>query len=318
MTSIMQSIALRRAYSYMRMICVICFTLSVLPVSGQVWRRNHSAGLNGDNYHFGYVSGSMGYSMLQMSSSSAVSKGALGGSLGIGYEFRNSGFWTSMGVQISMHRSSLLVDQYTRDFDGFDTQGKAAVFHYRVDQTDEHTWNFFDVPIMVGYYIQGFYIGAGPKLSYAIRPTTISRGTYNFSATNTDYNIPFEDMPNHMYTDYAFRSKAANRLNVGVSLIGEIGYDLLSSVGTRSQLCHVLKLGFYFEYGLNNFAASWDEAQPNIVPEQQNATRATVYPYINTLSGRIVPFYAGAKLTYMIGGSRTARAGFHHGCMCYQ
>ena len=288
MTSIMQSIALRRAYSNMRMICVICFTLSVLPVSGQVWRRNHSAGLNGDNYHFGYVSGSMGYSMLQMSSSSAVSKGALGGSLGIGYEFRNSGFWTSMGVQISMHRSSLLVDQYTRDFDGFDTQGKAAVFHYRVDQTDEHTWNFFDVPIMVGYYIQGFYIGAGPKLSYAIRPTTISRGTYNFSATNTDYNIPFEDMPNHMYTDYAFRSKAANRLNVGVSLIGEIGYDLLSSVGTRSQLCHVLKLGFYFEYGLNNFAASWDEAQPNIVPEQQNATRATVYPYINTLSGRIV------------------------------
>ena len=317
MKSIMQSKALHRAYGYMRMICVICFALSFLPVSGQVWRRNRSVGLNGDNYHFGYVSGSMGYSMLQMSTSSAVSKGALGGSLGVGYEFRNSGFWTSVGVQISMHRSTLIVDQYTRDFDGFDTQGKAAVFHYRVDQTDEHTWNFFDVPIMVGYYIQGFYIGAGPKLSYAIRPTTISRGTYNFSATNTDYDIPFEDMPNHMYTDYAFRSKAANRLNVGVSIIGEIGYDLLSSVGTRSQLCHVLKLGFYFEYGLNNFAASWDEAQPNIVPEKQNATRATVYPYINTLSGRIVPFYAGAKLTYMIGGSRTARAGYHKGCMCY-
>ena len=66
-------------------------------------------GLNGDNYHFGYVSGSMGYSMLQMSTSSAVSKGALGGSLGVGYEFRNSGFWTSVGVQISMHRSTLIV-----------------------------------------------------------------------------------------------------------------------------------------------------------------------------------------------------------------
>ena len=118
-----------------------------------------------------------------------------------------------------------------------------------------------------------------------------------------------------LYADIdLMREDIAKRFGIGRHRLN----DLLSSVGTRSQLCHVLKLGFYFEYGLNNFAASWDEAQPNIVPEQQNATRATVYPYINTLSGRIVPFYAGAKLTYMIGGSRTARAGFHHGCMCYQ
>jgi hypothetical protein len=50
-----------------------------------------------------------------------------------------------------------------------------------------------------------------------------------------------------------------------------------------------------------------------------DATTAIINPYVNTFASpnRTVPFFTGVKLTYMIGGSRTARAGMHHGCMCY-
>lgn len=296
---------------------LVLLWIGIVPILAQA----HSGhGLNGDNYHFGYISGSAGYSMLQMNYADAVSQGNCGGTVGLGYEFRNNGFWTSVGAQLSFHRSSLLIDEYTRDFAGWDTQNKHTTLHYRVNQKDDFNWQFIDVPIMIGYYMKGFYVGAGPKLSYAINPQTHSSGTYNLSATNDEYNVTFSDMPDRGYTDYDFESDTQNRLNLGVSLIGEIGYDLLSSVGSRSTICHVLKLGFYFEYGLNNFVGTWDSPQPNIKPDPANATQATVYPYFNTLTGthRTVPFYAGLKLTYMIGGSRTARAGFHQGCMCYQ
>lgn len=293
--------------------------VSCLPLSAQ-YRRRGSGGLDGDNYHFGYMSGIIGYSMLDTRAVGVLPIGSLGGGVGVGYEFRNSGFWTNVGVQFSFHRSQLQLDPYTIDYEGFDTQGKAATLHYRVSQTDEVKWNFLDIPILFGYYTHGFHLGAGLKLSYAIHPTTRTTGSYNLSATNHEYNVTFRDMPDKGYTDYPFNNTYDNRLNIGASLIGEIGYDLLSSMPSRSRVCHVAKLSFYFEYGLNNLAKGWDVPQSAITPEQRDATKATVYPYMNTFGtpNRTVPFFAGAKITYMIGGSRTARSGFHHGCMCYQ
>lgn len=316
--------------------------LLTLPVSGQSFRSRHGAFSGGDDYHFGYISGSVGYSMLQTNIANAMPYGNVGGAVGLGYEFRNSGFWANVGVQLSFHRSKLKVDEYDTFnpswsyndsrydmFRGHDTQGKPAVFQYRVNQVDEMEWNFIDVPVLLGYYVRGFHVGAGLKVSYAINPTTRSAGTFNLSATNEDYYpIRFENMPDRGYKDYAFDKKISNRLNVGASLIGEIGYDLLSSVPTRSRICHVLKLSFYFEYGLNNYLRSTDDPTSRITFDQTesstpksviNATKATINPYINTFEKPVhtVPFFTGVKLTYMIGGSRTARVGAHHGCMCY-
>lgn len=294
-----------------------------LAMSAQSFRRHHSAFEDGDDYHFGYISGSIGYSMLQTSLPNAMPHGALGGAVGLGYEFRNSGLWANVGVQMSFHRSSLAIDEYTYEYPGLDTQGKDVTLQYRVNQTDEMEWNYVDVPMLVGYYIRGFHVGAGVKVSYALNPVTRSRGTYSLSGLYDTYAEPFHDMPDRGYTDYDFDNRVANQLKVGASLIGEIGYDLLSSMPTRSRICNVLKLAFYFEYGLNNQTRKWETPQDRIVPaENTNPTPATkmiVNPYVNTFAnpGRTVPFFTGVKLTYMIGGSRTARVGFHHGCMCY-
>ena len=311
-----------------RLVYISLIVLFATPMSAQRYRSHSGFGAM-DNFHFGYVSGTVGYSMLQTKMSSALPKGNLGGAIGVGYEFRNSGFWTSVGVQLSFHRSSLIIDEYdTRKeanqnpYRGYDTQGHKTTFHYRVNQVDEMEWNFLDVPIIFGYYVKGFHLGAGIKVSYALNPKTRAFGTYNLSATNDEYNVTFEDMPDRGYTDYRFDAYHTNRLNVGVSAIGEIGYDLLSKARVRSSMCHVLRLSFYFEYGLNNYLQSWDAAEPRVVPDRDNMLNATVYPYLNTFTtpARTVPFYTGVKLTYMIGGNphmhqSSAREG---GCMCYQ
>ena len=316
-------------------IMAVLMMFSSIPMSGQSFRRHVNPFDNGDDYHFGYVSGSVGYSMLQTGISNIVPSGNVGGTVGIGYEFRNSGLWVNVGVQMAFHRSSLTMNEYdtynsnlsyySTEYDrfrGLDTQGKPAVFHYRVSQKDEINWNYIDVPILVGYYVKGFHVGAGLKVSYAIRPQTHSTGIYNLSATNEAYYpLRFENMPDRGYKDYEFDNITDNQLNVGVSLIGEIGYDLLSAVPSRSRICNVLKLAFYVEYGLNNQLRINETPTFRVeIPDKNDATKAVINPYFNTIdqSSRTVPFFTGVKLTYMIGGSRTARAGFHHGCMCYQ
>ncbi len=293
------------------------------PLSAQTWRARHTVFEDGDDFHFGYVSGSVGYSMLQTGMTTVTPHGNLGGSVGLGYEFRNSGLWVNLGVQMSFHRSSLAVDEYTFELPGQDTQGKNVQLVYRVNETDEIQWNYVDVPVMVGYYYSGLYLGAGLKLSYAIHPVTRTNGSFDLSGKYDGYPELVSDQPQHGYTQYGFADKRENRLNVTASLIGEIGYDLLSSMPTSDRTCHVLKLGFYFEYGLNNQISKWDTPQPHIEAIGEGRTtpamNVRVNPYLNTFArpDRTVPFFAGVKLTYMIGGSRTARAGFHHGCMCY-
>lgn len=306
------------------LLCAMVMLIS-LSMSGQSFRHHHNPFEGGDDYHFGYISGSVGYSMLQTSVPNAMPYGKLGGSVGLGYEFRNSGLWVNVGAQFSFHRSQLVIDEYdTRSeadqnpYTGFDTQNHATVFHYKVNQTDEQQWNSIDIPVLVGYYTHGFHVGGGLKMSYAFNPQTRTFGTYNLSATNLHYDVTFENMPDRGYTDYPFDYTKNNRLNVGVSLIGEIGYDLLSSVPTRSRICNVLKLSFYVEYGLNNHLRNRETPEPR-VETTADARVAIINPYLNTFANpvRTVPFFTGVKLTYMIGGSRTARVGFHHGCMCY-
>ena len=303
-------------------LCVAVLVYSVLA-SAQTFHRRHNPLEGGDDYHFGWVSGSVGYSMLDTRIPSAKSHGNAGGSVGVGYEFRNSGLWVNMGLQMSFHRSRLAIDEYTFTLPGQDTQGKNVQLLYRVNETDKIQWNFVDIPIMVGYYYSGLYVGGGLKLSYAISPSTTTKGDYDLSGKYAEYSEPISNQPQHGYTQYYFEDQRANKLNVSASFIGEIGYDLLSSMPTSSRICHVLKLGFYFEYGLNNQVSKWETPQSPIETIGNEritpAMNVQVNPYLNTFAQpeRTVPFFAGVKLTYMIGGSRTARAGFHHGCMCY-
>lgn len=300
--------------------------LSAIPSWGQ-YRRRRGGLADGDHFHFGYVSGHVGYSILDTRATGVMPAGSVGGGVGIGYEYRNSGLWANIGVQYSMHRSSLKLDPYVIEHKGYMRDGamkRNGMFLYDVEQTDLIEWNFIDVPILFGYYTHGFHIGAGLKLSYAINANSRTKGTYNLRFKPSDYQIDaYENMPERGLTVYEFENVQPNRLNINCGLIGEIGYDLLSSAPAYGSICHVLKLSFYFEYGLNNSNKGGDKQRFELpAPDDKGEAKAkdvVFNPYLNTEASpvRTVPFFAGAKLTYMIGGSRTARSGFHHGCMCY-
>lgn len=314
---------------------VLCLVMlvSTFPSRGQYHRK--SALAEGDHYHFGYVSGHVGYSILDSHATGVMPAGRTGGGVGVGYEYRNSGLWANVGLQYSMHRSRLKLDPYTIDtpedqnyqyiihFADGTSNTLNGQLHYDVKQKDEIAWHFIDVPILLGYYTHGFHLGAGLKLSYAVGGTSKTRGTYNLRYSPSHIAATYQDMPDRGLREYPFANKQDNRLNIGTSLIGEIGYDLLSSAPFNSRICHVLKLSFYFEYGLNNLNKGGDKKRFELpAPDNAGRARATdvkINPYLNTENSpsRTVPFFAGAKLTYMIGGSRTARRGFHHGCMCY-
>lgn len=301
--------------------------LLTIPASMHARSRHGDA----DNYHFGYLSAAAGYSSLSQNISSAATTGNLGYLVGLGYEFRHTSFWLSVGAQYMQHQSKTAIDDFTYipPFKGVDDQGKNVDYYkYTIHQTDQQLWRTIDVPILLGYYYNGFYVGAGAKVGFSMGSTIQVNGGYDLSAQYTRYMQEFHEV--HYYTNYDLPTTTHNvDLRPQFSLLGEIGYDLLSPMMTNKAICHVLKIGFYFEYGLRTVRPEGSMDVINIdgmsVEEAAKAkvdiTKATLNPYYlstATEGKRIVPYFVGAKLTYMIGGNRYATGTWHKGCMCYQ
>ena len=307
----------------MKRICLLPLAVAVMMLSSMAASAQYRGGYGsgGDNYHFGYLTGGVGYTSLQAAVPDFTPKGGVGGFVGLGYEFRNNGLWLSVGAQFGFHRSKAeITDMQTNDLNGYDQQGKEITLHYDLTEKDQQRWTFVDIPIMVGYYFHGFHIGIGPKVGYALSSKVRSEGTYNITATYNLYNGVMADMPNHNYTNYEYSSDGKANLNPLISIVGEVSYDVLSTVSTRSTLCNILRVGFYFEYGLNNLVSP-NSSNQRIEIIDNDATKVKVNPYLAsglTESHRVVPFFTGLKITYLIGGSKTVRyGGYHKGCHCY-
>jgi hypothetical protein len=177
---------------------------------------------------------------------------------------------------------------------------------------------------MMGYYYNGFYAGLGGKVSFSLSSYVSNSGSFDLKYRYSQY----VDMPTPLVLDdNSLSGKQELRMKVGASLIGEIGYDVLAMRRSRGSTCHLLKVGFYFEYGLNSFISGNADLQkisfPNIDAQRQTiATQPKLNPFysLKHKSGfRAAPYFVGVKLTYMIGGSRTGNTGtWHRGCQCYE
>lgn len=258
--------------------------------------------------HFGYVSAGAGYTSLGGSLPNASLNGRLGGMIGVGYEFQIVGAWLNVGLQLSFHNAAVNPDDETYNYNGIDTQGKPAAFHYAVRQTDVLSYQSIDLPVLIGYYTHGFHIGAGVKIGYAFNARTTTDGSYALSATYAEYGITFSDMPEHGYTTYPVHTTQNNRLPINASIIGEAGYDVLASVQQLSKIKQVLKVGLYFEYGLTSILNNNQTpvSRFELLKPAEDATRAAINPYLSTLtkSNRIVPFMVGIKVSYLIGTTK--------------
>lgn len=273
-----------------------------------------------DNYHFGYVSAAGGYTSLSHRANTISTKGNFGYLFGLGYEFRRHNFWVSSGLQFQSLSSSVSVDEYvyTSPVGGMDDLGrKVNEYRYTVNQRDEQDWKTIDIPIEAGYYNNGFYVGAGFKVAFPAYNAGKVKGTYDVDAVYDRYVGVISDV--QYYKTYPYESKSYSyRLRPMFSVLGEIGYDVLSSMANNDVICHMLKIGLYFEYGLRSVKSSPVTEPVEINPN--NAVDVTIHPYFATeksANSWTVPYFVGLKLTYMVGGSRSATSTWHKGCQCY-
>lgn len=293
-----------------------------------------------DFYHFAYASASIGYTSLEEGIKHVTPIGGLGNQVGIGYEFRYQNFWLSVGGQLNWIRTQNLLESYTVDHNiewqnaiphSHQNNGGPAnlvgVAHYQVSQQDDMNVMMVDVPLLLGYYYQGFYIGAGAKVGFGLDTKISAKGSYDLTADATLNGVPYYSTPFDL-GKYDFQTEQPIRFAPQVSICGETGFDVLSMMPTRSPFCHVLKVGFYFEVGVNSMVRPISESAHLMTYNGQAPTTGTpanqveFNPYYTsgmTEPQRVAPFYTGFKVTYMFGGNKNSNHGVaHRGCQCYE
>lgn len=273
-----------------------------------------------DDYHFLYLSGSGGYSSLYGTPNNVSALGAGAGMGGLGYQLRlKGGFWLSLGADISLVNARYKVSPFTLSATAMDTQGKSITMHYAVSQTDSYRRVAVGVPVMAGYFYQGFYCGAGFKISLPLSMDVTTGLDYTTSATYSQYIEDFADMSDHDYGRFADSQdqQASSRLNG--SLLLEAGYDVLRYTPQR-RTNHILNIGLYAEMGLTSVTAKPEQGQ-RVLFVSDNATVLRGVPYFawtGSGSNACLPFYIGVRLTYMLGGGKSKGSyGVSQGCQCY-
>lgn len=309
-------------------ITLVCFIVA-LPIWQDLYARNpyRPQSNTTDSYHFIYITGSGGYSSLKENNNYDITTtGNFGGVIGLGYEMRVNNFWMSIGGDLSfLQNKSIMASSYKTTHDAKDTQGKPIVMNYDITrQEDMNKWWYGNLPLMFGGYYNMFYAGAGVKVGFPIKGLykNSTHIQYSTSASYPQYIDDFKEMTNHFYGDFDTITTNNIKLNTNVAIIGEIGVDVLANVRNHSDFCHVLKIGFYFEYGVLSLMNHTDGNNERVLfPNETNATLITASPHsqwLDNTSYSCHSYFVGLKITYMFGGSKSQNANiWHTGCMCY-
>lgn len=253
-------------------------------------------------YHYLTISAGGGYTNLLTDIDNVTNPGSGGALLGIGYEYRAKMFWTSVGVQGSLINSSLRSSADTvihRPM--YDQEGEAMTFNYMADRwVDEQMMLDVDIPFMLGFRKDAFYMGVGVKAGFNIYGQARSSLKYRTSTTYDRFPDDFVNMPNHWNDE--FRTKGVNPLHFGLNVAAllEVGAEVMNLKGDKGRLPMRLKVGAYAEYGFlsvyRNTEVSdilvYDDVNPAIVTPASFYTATEITRPVN-------PLMAGIKLTLM-------------------
>lgn len=253
--------------------------------------------------HFLILGCGAGYSTLLENVPDLTTFGNVGGAIDLGYEYRIKGFWMNISAELQFLSATSTFNISGTDKWIYDTQGKQALMHYNFDQsTDKQQFLFVDIPIVLGYYYRGLYLGAGAKIGYCINSKESTALQYSTSATYQQYIDDFSAMSDHFFTTYS--SSVIEKLNskYKLSAIVEIGYDVLAY---SREMNHTnrsgLKISVVAEYGLNNLISTNAES-PLYSFNERNAAELFIHPFYNTnaaQSYRIHPLYVGMRISWI-------------------
>ena len=279
----------------------LVLTLAIVQnVHAEVWKM-----YNVNTKHYFSVSAGGGYYSLLEDIPDISTEGGGAGLFGIGYEMRYNGFWFSLGADLLYGTSTLSMDGWDAYREIYDTQGKKVTYSYNVAEYHDTQRDFrIGVPLMIGFFTNGLYGGIGGKFSYAPRTMTTPSITYTTVGTYNQYLADFVSMPNHFYTDYTEKGTSRVEMVPQGSVCAELGYDILNKERMSAySLCSVLKVAIYAEYGINSCVKGPEHDDMVFGFNTQDASRLTVgasYARISTKDARIVPFYVGIKVSFML------------------
>ena len=255
--------------------------------------------------HYLSLNGQVGYFSFLENIPDVRTRGGASGALGIGYEMRYNNFWFGLGVDLQYAASTMTTGGYSIDRTVYDTQGKILQYHYDVHSYTDTQHNLrVGIPLLLGFYTNGIYGGAGLRVSFAPYSFSSPSMTYKTRGSYDLYIEDFEDMPNHFYTEYTTHGRSNIQILPQASVIAELGYDILNKERMSAYaLCSVLKIAVFAEYGLNScMQGTKDESDVYRV----NATNpsllepASYYANKDLRAYRIVPLFVGVKVTFML------------------
>ncbi len=290
----------------MRLKIHIIFLVLFLPIVSYAGtgNRQYSVG-NNVKHHIGLLGG-VGYGVLWDNYPEISSVGNVCGLVGLEYEMRINGFWLSFGPEVQYFAGKSLFNTTGTEVNIKDTYGVSAVYHYDFNQGEDYQRMVFaNLPITLGYYYKGLYIGVGAKAGYMFYGVEQTRLSYTTTGTYEEYIDDFRQMANHSYGTYysSVKETITNRLKV--SVIGEVGYDVLSWIKYKYDKhteSNGLKISLCVEYGLSNLVGDSKDI-PLYVLNESNATEMRINPYYCSRAGNshhIRPFYAGVKITWLL------------------
>ena len=272
--------------------------------------------------HYLSLNGEVGYYSLLENMADVRTRGGAGGALGLGWEMRYNHFWCGLGIDFMYGSSTMTTAGYSVDRELIDTQGKHVSYHYDVQSYTDTQHDFrLGLPIMLGFYTNGIYGGAGLKFSVAPYTATTPTITYRTIGDYEKYIDPFEDMPNHFYTEYTINGHSEIKIVPQASVVAELGYDILNKERMSAYArCSVLKVSVYAEYGLNSCTKGTKFESEVYDVDPSNPTRLepnSYYANKDLRDKRIVPLFVGVKVTYML-RIRTADCHCDDGAIGYQ
>ena len=231
-------------------------------------------------------------------------KGGAGAGIGIGYELRHKGFWLATSVDVQYGVSTMKTDGYSIDREMIDTQGKHVNFHYDVQSYSDTQHDLrLGIPVILGFYTNGFYGGAGARFSLAPYTATTPSIHYKTTGGYERYIDDFENMPNHFYTEYTIDGKSKVSIKPQFSVVAELGYDILNKERMSNYArCSVLKIAVFAEYGINSCITGVPHEEDTYEVDKVNPTilnPSSFYANKDMRNARIVPLFVGVKVVYM-------------------
>ena len=225
--------------------------------------------------------------------------------IGVSYTFRlYNGFWFDVGLEYQNLGAILKYNVSGTDYLVYDTQGKEMLFHYKFNSTfDYQNFNIINMPIMVGYYNRGFYIGIGPKLGWCFNIMETSNVNYTTSSSYNQYIEDFVNMPNHYNATYTNSCRENLLPSLKLAAIFELGYDLNLKVNNKNY--HTFRLSLFGEYSMFSLKSQNNNFLLYRIDEN-NASQLQLSPFYYIKSNndnRVVAFYSinvGMKLSWVI------------------